>query len=223
MKLQYHGHDAIELSGGKVTILQIESPGVNTDFIQGMQGHNDSIRLLDDDYQELNMSRCVKWEGDLILNPEKLGSYQTALDKRIVQELSVTQREAMNELARQVFSEIQESLFEFDLPLEVRYDENLQRLYKYSRIQYLPQAINKPYGIMETDFKLHLELNDCQVLGYCNVANYLLPEQIQEFATLVQDTNVAVLLVEFSEKRETLQQLKQEIYRIDRDFDDWHN
>ena len=76
---------------------------------------------------------------------------------------------------------------------------------------------------METDFKLHLELNDCQVLGYCNVANYLLPEQIQEFATLVQDTNVAVLLVEFSEKRETLQQLKQEIYRIDRDFDDWHN
>ncbi|AOR75115.1 hypothetical protein LACFE_CDS1671 [Limosilactobacillus fermentum] len=45
---------------------------------------------------------------------------------------------------------------------------------------------------------------------------------MQEFATLVEKTELAVLLVEFSEKRETLQQLKQDIYRIDRDFVDWH-
>ncbi|WP_262335962.1 type II-A CRISPR-associated protein Csn2 [Limosilactobacillus fermentum] len=178
MKLQYHGHQPVELMPGKVVILQIENPSVNTELIQGLQGYNDCLRMIDDEYQELNLSKVMKWEGDLVLNPTKLDSYQTALDKMIVKNLSIQKRDRMNDLAREVFSEMQDSLFEFDLPLEVRYDESLLRLYKYAKIKYLTQVIRQPYGIIETDLKLHLELKDCQVLGYCNVANYLLPEQI---------------------------------------------
>ena len=222
MKLQYHGHQPVELMPGKVVILQIENPSVNTELIQGLQGYNDCLRMIDDEYQELNLSKVMKWEGDLVLNPTKLDSYQTSLDKMIVKNLSIEKRDRMNDLAREIYSEMQDSLFEFDVPLEVRYDESLLRLYKYAKIKYLTQVIRQPYGIIETNLKLHLELKDCQVLGYCNVANYLLSEQIQEFATLVEKTELTVLLVEFSEKRETLQQLKQDIYRIDRDFVDWH-
>lgn len=195
MRLQYHGHQPIELTPGKVVILQIENPSVNTELIQGLQGYNDCLRMIDDEYQELNLSKVMKWEGDLVLNPTKLDSYQTSLDKMIVKNLSIEKRDRMNNLAREVFSEMQDSLFEFDLPLEARYDESLLRLYKYAKIKYLTQVIRQPYGIIETDLKLHLELKDCQVLGYCNVANYLLPEQIQEFATLVEKTELAVLLV----------------------------
>lgn len=134
MKLQYHGHQPIEMTPGKVVILQIENPSVNTELIQGLQGYNDCLRMIDDEYQELNLSKVMKWEGDLVLNPTKLDSYQTALDKMIVKNLSIQKRDRMNDLARGVFSEMQDSLFEFDLPLEVRYDESLLRLYKYAKL-----------------------------------------------------------------------------------------
>lgn len=129
MRLQYHGHQPIELTPGKVVILQIENPSVNTELIQGLQGYNDCLRMIDDEYQELNLSKVMKWEGDLVLNPTKLDSYQTSLDKMIVKNLSIEKRDRMNNLAREVFSEMQDSLFEFDLPLEARYDESLLRLW----------------------------------------------------------------------------------------------
>ena len=74
--------------------------------------------MIDDEYQELNLSKVMKWEGDLVLNPTKLDSYQTSLDKMIVKNLSIEKQDRMNDLAREIYSEMQDSLFEFDLPVK---------------------------------------------------------------------------------------------------------
>ena len=60
--------------------------------------------MIDDEYQELNLSKVMKWEGDLVLNPTKLDSYQTSLDKMIVKNLSIEKQDRMNDLAREIYS-----------------------------------------------------------------------------------------------------------------------
>lgn len=220
MKLVYQGHAPIELEPGRVTVVQINNPVVNTDFIQSLRGQKDKVQLLD---TELNkVTKGIVWDGDLVLNPGALQKYQSLLEKKILQSVTAAYQQVMDEQARQIFTTMQENLLEIDLPLEVSFDDDLHRLIKYARVHYLSAVVSQPYGIIETDLKLHLELGDCHVVGLNNVFNYVNPHQGQALARLVEGSKLSVLIIQFSESRALSDYENADVYGIDEDFIDWH-
>lgn len=220
MKLVYQAHTPMELQPGRITVVQIGNRTVNTDFIQSLQGRADKVQLLDDELSVLKGG--LAWEGDLVLQPGTLQKYQSLLEKQILQSLAVEDRQALNEQARQIFTTMQESLLASGLPLEVNFDDNLQRLIKYAHVHYSPTMVAQPYGIIETDLKMHLDLGDCQLVGLSNVYNYLSPEQGGALAELIEGSKLAVLIIQFSESQNLSDYGNVDVYGIDEDFIDWH-
>lgn len=116
----------------------------------------------------------------------------------------------------------QEGLYQYDLPLELDYFDNLLRIYKVLKVHVAPSALSNPYGIILADLKFHLELNDCDVIALNNIGNYLTADEICELMAFVKDLGLALLLIEFSEMSLRNKYGNADVLYIDEDFIDWH-
>lgn len=221
MKLVYKGHPPVQIVAGKFTVMATNNRKTYFDLVRGLQGLNDSIKILDDDYQELEPEKALDWDGDLIANNNLAMTYSTEIIKSIIKNLTDAERTVIDEQVRALYSVIQETLFMTDLPLEVHYDGDVKRLLNYCKIKFSPSVQQSPYDIIKTDLKLHLECADSSCIGLSNVANYLTPEQFNELQQLNMELEIPVLLIEFTEMSNRKYYGDVEFYYIDQDFVDW--
>ncbi len=55
MKLVYKGHPPVQIDKGKFTVLATNNRKTYFELIRGLQGFNDRLTILDDDYQDLDL------------------------------------------------------------------------------------------------------------------------------------------------------------------------
>lgn len=221
MKLVYKGHQPVEIAKDKFTVLATNNRNVYFDILRGLQGFNDKLMIVDDDYQPLDIEKAIDWDGDAIANNNLAENYSTEIIKSIIKNLTETNRKAIDTNIRKLYSVIQEVLFMTDLPLEVRYDGDVKRLLNYCRIKFSPLIQQNPYDIIKTDLKLHLECADSSCIGLSNVANYLSIDEFKELQELNTELKIPVLLVEFTELGNRQYYGNTDFYYIDKDFIDW--
>ncbi|MBC8744588.1 type II-A CRISPR-associated protein Csn2 [Lactobacillus sp. Marseille-P7033] len=221
MKLVYKGHQPIEIAKDNFTVLATNNRNVYFDILRGLQGFNDKLMVVDDDYQSLDVEKAIDWDGDAIANNNLAANYSTEIIKSIIKNLTETNRKAIDTNVRKLYSVIQEVLFMTDLPLEVRYDGDVKRLLNYCRIKFSPLIQQNPYDIIKTDLKLHLECADSSCIGLSNVANYLSIDEFKELQELNTELKIPVLLVEFTELDNRQYYGNADFYYIDKDFVDW--
>lgn len=221
MKLVYKGHQPIDISKGQFTVLATNNQSTYFELIRGLQGFNDKLMVVDDEYQSLEIEKAVDWDGDVIANDNLAGIYSTEIIKSIIKNLTEDARNEINAEARKLYSVIQETLFMTDLPLEVHFDGDIKRLLNYCRIKFSPLIRQSPYDIIKTDLKLHLECADSSCIGLSNVANYLSLDELRELQELNTELKIPVLLVEFTELENRQYYGNSDFYYIDRDFVDW--
>lgn len=221
MKLVYKGHQPVEISNEGVTIFATNNRTVYLDLIRGLQGLNEKVLVVNDNYEPLELQKAIDWDGDLIANDNLYSNYSTEITKSIIKNLTDDERKRIDDVARQLYSTIQEVLFMTDLPLEVQYDGDVKRLINYCRIRFSTLMQQHPYDIIKTDLKLHLECADDSCIGLSNVANYLSPTVFKELLQLDTELKVPLLLVEFTELDNRQYYQNAEFYYIDQDFVDW--
>ena len=221
MKMNYEGHKPLELLSGTITVLGTNNRSVYSDVILGLQGFNDKISFFDDDYQRIDISKAMDWDGDIIDSQNLMSKYNTELVNALVASITDEQRNKINKCENDLYTAIQDAMLYMDLPLEVSYDGDLKKVFKNSKIHLAPSICMNPYVIIETDFKLHKECNDTSCIGLSNVANYLSQDQLREIIKLNAELKTSALIIEFI-KLEDLNFYKNcNCYYIDEDFVDW--
>ncbi|MCC4423569.1 type II-A CRISPR-associated protein Csn2 [Limosilactobacillus reuteri] len=221
MKLVYKGHPPVQIDKGEFTVLATNNRKTYFELIRGLQGFNDRLTILDDDYQDLDPKKAIDWDGDLVANNNLATIYSTEIVKSIIKNLTEEDRHLLDAEARRLYSNVQEILFMTDLPLEVRYDGDIKRLLNYCKIKFSPLVQQSPYDIIRTDLKLHLECADSSCVGLSNVANYLDSAQFNELQQLNIELKIPVLLIEFTEIDNRRYYGNADFYYIDKDFVDW--
>lgn len=221
MKFVYKGHQPVEIKNGRVSVLATNNQKIYLELIRGLQGINDSVMVVDDNYESLELINAIDWDGDIIANNNLYTKYSTEIIKTIIKNLTDEERSRLDSVARQLYSTIQEILFMTDLPLEVQYDGDIKRLINYCRIKFSTLIQQQPCDIIKTDLKLHLECNDSSCVGLNNVANYLSPAEFKELLQINAELQVPVLLIEFTELDNRKYYENVDFYFIDRDFVDW--
>lgn len=221
MKLVYKGHQPVEIKSGKFTILATNNHNLYFELIRGLQGFNDKLMVVDDQYHSLEIEKAIDWDGDVVANNNLAENYSTEIVKSIIKNLTEDDRNVINMEARRLYSAVQETLFMTDLPLEVRFDGNIKRLLNYCRVNFSPLIQQNPYDIIKTDLKLHLECADSSCVGLSNVANYLSQDELKELQELNTELKIPVLLVEFTELSNRQYYGNADFYYIDKDFVDW--
>ncbi|WP_283580273.1 type II-A CRISPR-associated protein Csn2 [Ligilactobacillus aviarius] len=221
MKMNYEGHKPLELLSGTITVLGTNNRSVYSDVILGLQGFNDKISFFDDDYQRIDISKAMDWDGDIIDSQNLMSKYNTELVNALVASITDEQRNKINKCENDLYTAIQDAMLYMDLPLEVSYDGDLKKVFKNSKIHLAPSICMNPYVIIETDFKLHKECNDTSCIGLSNVANYLSQDQLREIIKLNAELKTSALIIEFIKLEDFNFYKNCDCYYIDEDFVDW--
>lgn len=220
MMLKLSGHKALSLTPGKISAILVANTGEYFRLIQALKGETEELWLFDD-FDQCEVKRNLAWDGDVVLNQQWQEKYIGALLKKLNQDLLAEERTKLTTLVDHLYMVAQEELYQYDLPLVANYNGNLLQLYKSMKIHVAPSKLTKPYDTIATDIRFHIELNDHEVVGLCNVANYLTATEISDLKALIHDANLAVLLVEFSDKRIRPMFGDADVMYIDEDFIDW--
>lgn len=223
MKITYKTHDNLEINSGQISILGTNSPTVYTDIIQGLQDENEKISIVDENYSALEIAHVIDWIGDVGTQNLVLTKYLRQIEKLFLQSVTDEQQNKIHDEINRIFNIVSEQLFLLDLPIEVNFDFDLKKLFKYCGIRFDPILISKPYGIIETIIKIHETSNLDSCIALTNVAHYLTSVEFEELSQLVKETNQKILLIEFTEIEEQNFYGNAEFYYIDTDFIDWHN
>lgn len=222
MKLIYEGYPGINIQPGQISVLATNNPRIYFDFIQGLREINDKLKLVDDDLNSLTLSKHIDFDGDIVVAPQLTVSYQSLLVKQAAKNITEDSRKQIENQAQQLFTAVQEYFLRFDLPLEVQFDGDLKRLFKYCKIHYHQEILNNPYAIIENDLKLHLECGSDSIIVLNSVANYLTPDQFEELVQVNKELGTKVFLIEFTDFAMQKKFKNCDVHYIDEDFVDWH-
>ncbi|MFT9269905.1 type II-A CRISPR-associated protein Csn2 [Liquorilactobacillus nagelii] len=222
MKISYAAHQEIDVSNGKPTVIATNNPVAYHDLVSGIQNDSNVLKCYSDDYEDLETEHVIDWVGDVGIQSHLDDRYNLDLLKHLATVLTDDQRKSITDINNQLYTLIQQCLFMIDLPLEVTYDWDLKKLFKYCKIHFNSESMKKPYAIMESIIKVHLECGIKSVVGLTNVAHYLNQQQIQDLFMLIKATGIPTLLIEFTDMKQKKLYANSDFYYIDEDFVDWH-
>lgn len=223
MKISYAAHKGIELSSKKPTVIAPNNPTVYHDFVVGLSSFNDKVKLFDDTFESVEVKDAIDWQGDVGLSDGVSENYSSGIYKQLEAVLTDDQRKSITDMNSQLYTLVQQCLFMIDLPLEVTYDWDLKKLFKYCKIHFNADTMQNPYAIIESIIKIHLECGLKSAVGLTNVAHYLNQQQIADLSKLTISTGISTLLVEFTDMKSQELYTNCDFYYIDEDFVDWHS
>lgn len=223
MKISYAAHKGIELSSKKPTVIATNNPTVYHDFVVGLSSFNDKVKLFDDTFESVEVKDAIDWQGDVGLSDGVSEKYSSGIYKQLEAVLTDDQRKSITDMNSQLYTLVQQCLFMIDLPLEVTYDWDLKKLFKYCKIHFNADTMQNPYAIIESIIKIHLECGLKSAVGLTNVAHYLNQQQIADLSKLTISTGISTLLVEFTDMKSQELYTNCDFYYIDEDFVDWYS
>lgn len=178
--------------------------------------------MFDDNFELVEVKDVIDWQGDVGLSDGVSDKYNSGIFKQLEAVLTDDQRKSITDINNQLYTVVQQCLFMIDLPLEVTYDWDLKRLFKYCKIHFNTDAMQNPYAIIESIIKIHLECGLKSAVGLTNVAHYLNQQQFIDLSNLASSTGISTLLVEFTDMKSQELYTNCDFYYIDEDFVDWH-
>ncbi|MDH5104790.1 type II-A CRISPR-associated protein Csn2 [Lentilactobacillus diolivorans] len=223
MKISYASHKQIEVANDRPTVIATNNPTVYYDLLTGLSSFNEKVKIFDDAYNELEVKKVIDWHGDAVTSENLTEQYSSLLIKQLEKMLTDDQRKILNNLNDKLYTAVQDSLFMIDLPLEVKKDDDLKRLFKYCKIHFNADAMRDPYAIIESILKVHLECGEESCIGLTNVAHYLNQDKMHDLNALVSTVKIPVIMIEFTEMKFQTLYGNAEFYYIDEDFVDWHS
>lgn len=222
MKISYAAHKEVQLSDKQPTVIATNNPTVYHDLVTGFSMFNDKVKIFDDAYELIEVKDAIDWQGDVGLSAGVSEKYNPAILKQLEEVLTDDQRKSITDINNQLYTLVQQCLFMIDLPLEVTYDWDLKKLFKYCKIHFNTDTMQNPYAIIESILKIYLECGIKSAVGLTNVAHYLNRQQISDLSQLVNSMGISTILVEFTDKKSQELYTNCDFYYIDEDFVDWH-
>ena len=184
MKISYAGHQEIELNSKYLTVIATNNPTVYHDLVVGLGSFSDKIKVFDDNFESVEVKDAIDWQGDVGLSDGVSDKYNSGIFKQLEAVLTDDQRKSITDINNQLYTVVQQCLFMIDLPLEVTYDWDLKRLFKYCKIHFNADTMLNPYAIIESIIKIHLECGLKSAVGLTNVAHYLNQQQLIDLSKL---------------------------------------
>lgn len=221
MIFSYSGHQSVKIQSGKISVIGTSSPVIYNEIICGLNDFNDNVKLFDDSYNKLEISKYIDFDTSIVFNHKLYDKYSRYLIMTVIDNMTEISRKKIDRDIQELYSSIQESLFMTDLPIEVTYDGDLKRIINYSYMHFAFNRTLKPYDIIMNDLKIHLECNLKSIVCFSNLANLLSKEEFTSLLSEVNSMQIPLLLVEFTELNKMSFYQNADTLFIDQDFVDW--
>lgn len=221
MKITYQNNPAIELTPGTITVIATNNRNVYLELLRSMTDYSEIVKFYSDDYERIDLNKAMDWDGDVVADLGLEKTYANEILKSIESSITDEERTKFNQVANELFTLVQDKLLMSGIPLEANFDGDLKRLLKYCQIHFPVSVVEDPYGIIESDLKLHLECDDNSCIGLTNVSHYLNADQISNLVDINTHLKTKVLFIEFTESRNQDAYPNCDYHYVDEDFIVW--
>lgn len=222
MIITYKAHKSFEIENGKVNVIATSSPIAYCNLIEGIQEKNELLCAVSEDYDAIPLSKAVDWLGDPLISESLLQKYMTKLASYVVDELSADGRNRIITCYRDLLNAVQDELLMEDLPLEISFDTDLKKLFKFGGLHFNKTLTRDPYGIIETVLRIHDRLDLKSTVVFSNVAHYLDVEQFNEISKLCLELKKSIIFIEFCSHKDQVVYGDAKFSYIDEDLVDWY-
>lgn len=222
MIISYATHKKMVLKNEGLAIISTQSQIAYTDLVKGFLQQNAKLLVYDDSYQRLALNDVFDFVGDPVLGDDVTNKYIPIIIKRFLKELTGPSRDKILKAFNRLESLLQDELFLTDLPLQLNFDQDLNKFLKLERLHLSPDLTSRPYDIIETVLRIHQECALQTIPVFCNVGHYLEGDALQELSSLCNQMKLKVVLIEFSDKDFLIVPSNAEYFYIDKDLVDWY-
>ncbi|MHC9532593.1 type II-A CRISPR-associated protein Csn2 [Dellaglioa sp. L3N] len=220
MKITLYPYKPFEIENRKITVFSTSSAEVYTKMITGIKEEQDTIKVSDDQYELLEITKAIIFAGEIsTIDLNKL--FQSRLIKKIISDLSDDQRQKLAELDTEIRTAILDLTFMYDIALEVNQEWDVTRTIKFFNLTFSNVVQGNSYGIIESIILTASELNESKIIVLMNVSHYLSISQFNELVSLVATLDVKLFIIEFSEIIDAKKYQECRYYHIDSDYVEW--
>lgn len=221
MNFAYYSFPPFAVRAGKVTVVDTAVQRIYQDLSLGFQDKLDTVKMSDDDFDSIIVKKGAQWYGDPMLTVDLNSLFQRKLQTQLIKLLADDQIVALSDGLRELLSKLLEDSYLMDVPLEMPEIPELAKLVKLSGIQVTAGSVDDAYAIIESLIKVLIELNDQRMIVLTNVSHYLQVSQLQSLVRFMSNTDLPLLLIEFSPNQRKEYFTDCDYHYIDGDFVLW--
>lgn len=221
MNFAYYSFPPFTVRSSKVTVVDTAVQRIYQDLSLGFQDKLDTVKLSDDSFDAVIVKNGAQWYGDPMLTVDLNSLFQRKLQTQLIKLLADDQVVALSDGLRELLSKLLEDSYLMDVPLEMPEIPELAKLVKFSGIQVTTGPVDDAYAIIESLIKVLIELNDKRMLVLTNVSHYLQVSQLQSLVRFMVNTDLPLLLIEFSSSQRKEYFTGCDYHYIDSDFVLW--
>lgn len=221
MNFAYYSFPPFAVRSSKVTVVDTAVQRIYQDLSLGFQDKLDTVKLSDDSFDSVTVKNGAQWYGDPMLTVDLNSLFQRKLQTQLIKLLADDQVVALSDGLRELLSKLLEDSYLMDVPLEMPEIPELAKLVKLSGIQVTTGPVDDAYAIIESLIKVLIELNDKRMLVLTNVSHYLQVSQLQSLVRFMANTDLPLLLIEFSSSQRKEYFTDCDYHYIDSDFVLW--
>ncbi|KRL93739.1 type II-A CRISPR-associated protein Csn2 [Levilactobacillus hammesii] len=221
MNFAYYSFPPFAVRSSKVTVVDTAVQRIYQDLSLGFQDKLDTVKLSDDSFDSVTVKNGAQWYGDPMLTVDLNSLFQRKLQTQLIKLLADDQVVALSDGLRELLSKLLEDSYLMDVPLEMPEIPELAKLVKFSGIQVTTGPVDNAYAIIESLIKVLIELNDKRMLVLTNVSHYLQVSQLQSLVRFMANTDLPLLLIEFSSSQRKEYFTDCDYHYIDSDFVLW--
>lgn len=164
----------------------------------GLKGQAETVHIATDNFELKTPEIACHWYGDPLLEINLNTLFQRKLQGQVLNLLADQQKIKLTDQLQAILTQVLGVSYLVDVPLDIPETPELTKLIKFSGLRISQSLEGNVHGILETLIHTLVELNDRQMVVLTNISHYLQVAQLQELGRVVADTNLSVLIIEFS-------------------------
>ncbi|MCO6528454.1 MAG: type II-A CRISPR-associated protein Csn2 [Lactobacillus sp.] len=220
MILSYLTHKKWVLTNSGIKIIATQSPIAFRDLVQAFQCQNEMIICTNDSYDSLDIAKTFDFVGDPLLSGDIIKKYMSNILNSYIANINENNRNRIFTALQNLEVAIDDSLMLEDLPLIIKFDDDLKKLLKFFDLHIDYEITKSPYAIIEMIFKIHQSCNLKSIPVMCNSTHYLEQDQLLELSSLAKQMKMMVVLLEFASPDLLVVPEGVQFYYIDQDLID---
>lgn len=220
MNLAYYPFQLITTKPSEVTVIDTASPKVLTDLIEALRNDLDKVVLSNDQLEPQEIRKASLWIGDPMLELDLDKLFQRLIYKRMELLIENQRLVELIDQSQQMAMDLIQDPFLSDLPVTVEPGGKLEQIMKYCNVHFDETVTTESTSKIEALIQTLTKLEEMKLVILTNVSHYLSARDFFAVTEQIGDTELQVVLIEFSKVNRRKYFEKCQYIYIDEDFVD---
>ena len=205
----------------QLNVLETGSTIFYKQLVETFIGESENTRLTNDENEEVNGQKQILWVGNPAFGIDFDSQFLKPLTKSLLNYATDAAKVKLLDAQREVSRLVLDASFSMDVPLAVKDNLSLESIIKFSGLHLEMPPADQICAKIELLFKILQEISDSRLVVITDLSHFVDAQELTHLVEQVTDSELTVLLIEFSNTSRASEFKKCRYYYVDEDLVDF--